>query len=309
MLKRGVLVRAGSVVLIGLVAAAFPAHVEADSEFAAGGRDYSGVVVRAEKTSTATAQSRTGADEVGRQDRGRVTKGTTPARVSQGVNVLKPMPTTESPLAGSVRAGRTFIPECFNGFEEVAACQQPTIPAGPADPADPSRPAAPAPAPPTRAEVEAVVRSLVARMDLPESAPQIGPDPSANEWGMAVVGHPLWLWVPGDATMSSRVTGYGITITLDARRTSTTFAMGDGKSVTCARMTPYPAGVKPGTASSTCGYAYSWPSLPNGTYRVTASSSWVVDWTALGFSGAIPVTMTGARDLPVGELHALNVTR
>ncbi|QIK72811.1 hypothetical protein G7070_11665 [Propioniciclava coleopterorum] len=126
---------------------------------------------------------------------------------------------------------------------------------------------------------------------------------------MAVVGHPLWLWVPGDAAMSSRVTGYGITITLDARRTSTTFAMGDGKSVTCARMTPYSAGVKPGTASPTCGYAYSWPSLPDGTYRVTASSRWVVDWTALGFSGAIPVTMTGARDLPVGELHALNVAR
>ena len=153
---------------------------------------------------------------------------------------------------------------------------------------------------------EALVRTLVGRLDLPESTPLVGPDPSVNEWNMAVVGYPLWLWVEGDATVSSQVSGYGITITLDARRTKTVFSMGDGKSVTCARMSAYSKSVKPATPSPTCGYTYSWPSLPKGSYRVTAASSWVVDWTALGYSGSIPVTVTGERDLPVGELHSLN---
>ncbi len=167
----------------------------------------------------------------------------------------------------------------------------------------------PAMAPPTRDQVEAIALRLATRMDLPTPVPNIGPDPSVNEWNMAVVGYPLWLWVEGDATMSSQVSGYGITITLDARRTKTVFSMGDGKSVTCARMSAYSKSVKPAIPSPTCGYTYSWPSLPKGSYRVTAASSWVVDWTALGYSGSIPVTVTGERDLPVGELHSLNVAR
>ena len=196
-----------------------------------------------------------------------------------------------------------FIPECWDGMVEKAECRAaPPV----AAPTAPQQPAAPQPAPPTRAQAEALARTLVGRLDLPESTPLIGPDPSVNEWDMAVVGYPLWLWVDGDATMSSQVSGYGITITLDARRIKTVFSMGDGKSVTCARMSAYSKGVKPAAPSPTCGYTYSWPSLPKGSYRVTAASSWVVDWTALGYSGSIPITVTGERDLAVGELHSLN---
>lgn len=63
------------------------------------------------------------------------------------------------------------------------------------------------------------------------------------------------------------------------------------------------SGLTPGGAT------YSRPSLPKGSYRVTAASDWIVDWTALGYSGSLPMTMTGERDLLVGELHSLTVAR
>lgn len=64
-----------------------------------------------------------------------------------------------------------------------------------------------------------------------------------------------------------------------------------------------------GATSPTCGHTYTWPSRtktnPQGTYRITATAHWNVHWTALGYTGTIPVTTTDTRDLPVTELHAL----
>ncbi|MDN5571833.1 MAG: hypothetical protein L0G22_11390 [Propionibacteriaceae bacterium] len=55
------------------------------------------------------------------------------------------------------------------------------------------------------------------------------------------------------------------------------------------------------------GYAYSWPSLPKGTYTITATSYWDVHWSALGYSGTVTVDTFAARELPVGELQAVIV--
>lgn len=192
------------------------------------------------------------------------------------------------------------IDGCWDGPVERRECR--IIPEQ-----EPGEADAPAAAAPSRERVESVVRSLVSSMELPLPTPLVGPDPSVNEWNMAVVGYPLWLWTDNPESMSSTVTGNGITITMHARRGATTFDMGDGKKVSCSKMTPYPARVKPATPSPTCGYAYGWPSLPQGNYTVTASSRWVVDWSALGFEGSIPVTVSAQRALPVGELHALVV--
>ena len=192
------------------------------------------------------------------------------------------------------------IDGCWDGPVERRECR--IIPEQ-----EPGEADAPAAAAPSRERVESVVRSLVSSMELPLPTPLVGPDPSVNEWHMAVVGYPLWLWTDNPESMSSTVTGNGITITMRARRGATTFDMGDGKKVSCSKMTPYPARVKPATPSPTCGYAYGWPSLPQGNYTVTASSRWVVDWSALGFEGSIPVTVSAQRALPVGELHALVV--
>ena len=96
---------------------------------------------------------------------------------------------------------------------------------------------------------------------------------------------------------------------IDLQRGTTTFAMGDGTTITCRRMTPYTKGTKPGAASPTCGHTYTWPSLPDGNYTITATSHWTITWTALGYNGTIPLTRTAQRDLPVGELHSLTSRR
>ena len=189
----------------------------------------------------------------------------------------------------------------------MANCQWEPPAAGTAEPGTTAATAAPAP--PTREQIKAVVNRLASRLDLPEPTPLVGPDPSVNEWNRSFVGLPIWLWTAGEPTLHSTVTGYGITITMNAQRGTTTFTMGDGNKVTCTRMTPYTKATKPGAASPTCGHTYTWPSLPDGNYTITATSHWTITWTALGYNGTIPLTRTAQRDLPVGELHSLNTKR
>ena len=50
--------------------------------------------------------------------------------------------------------------------------------------------------PPTRNQIEGAARQAILRMNLPLPTPHIGPDPTTNEWNMAVVGYPLWWTVP-----------------------------------------------------------------------------------------------------------------
>lgn len=167
-----------------------------------------------------------------------------------------------------------------------------------------------------RQAVEAYVRTVTASMQLPDAYPQIGPDPTWNEWNMAVVGIPLWLWVEGPAQMTASRSEAGLAVSLDARHVSTTFTMGDGRTVTCASTKPYVRNaVKPGEPSPVCGHTYqvaakspSPTSVTNkatGTYTVTATTHWSVDWTAGGYSGTLTTQMSGSRDLPVGELQAV----
>lgn len=164
---------------------------------------------------------------------------------------------------------------------------------------------------PTAAEavldLGALARTLVTRIQLPSPEPLIGPDPSANEWNMVAVGYPLWLWTAGPRTVTDRVRAYGVTFTLQATWRSTTFDMGDGHTVTCTRTQPYRADVEPGSRAPSCGYTYRVASLPDGNYRVTATTNWRITWRALGLSGSLPAGFTGTRSLPVGELNALVV--
>ena len=155
--------------------------------------------------------------------------------------------------------------------------------------------------------LDAVARTLVTRVQLPSAVPRFGPDPSVNEWEMAAVGFPLWLWTDSPVVVRDRVRAYGVTFTLEARWTSTTFDMGDGHQVRCTATKPYTSAVKPGTKSPVCGYTYQRASLPKGDYTVTATTNWQISWSALGMSGSMPASHTGSRSLPVGELHALVV--
>lgn len=156
-------------------------------------------------------------------------------------------------------------------------------------------------------DLSAMARTLIVRLQLPDPTPRFGPDPEANEWKMAAVGYPLWLWTDGPRTVTSRVRAYGITFTLRATWLSTTFDMGDGHTVTCTATRAYPRTARPGTASPDCGYTYEKASLPKGSYTVTATTNWRIGWSALGASGSLPGSYTATRALAVGELNALVV--
>jgi len=156
-------------------------------------------------------------------------------------------------------------------------------------------------------DVEALARQVIVRLRLPDPTPRIGPEPEDNEWRMAAVGFPLWLWTDGPRTVRAVETAYGVRFTLRADWVSTTFSMGDGRSRTCTATRPYPDSAKPGSASPSCGYTYQRASLPDGSYRVTATTRWRISWSALGLSGTLPGTHAGSRTLRVGEVHSLVV--
>ena len=149
-------------------------------------------------------------------------------------------------------------------------------------------------------------RHLIVRLQLPKPTPQFGPDPADNEWDMMAVGYPIWLWTEGPETVTATESAYGYTFTLRAHYRSTTFELGDGKTKQCTDTTAYRQTVKPGTASPTCGYTYL-KAPRDGTYTVTATTHWDVDWSVAGFSGTLPGTHSASRELPVGELQAIVV--
>lgn len=188
------------------------------------------------------------------------------------------------------------LPECQGDLRATAECMMP-----------PADPAAPAAARPPLAAVRSLAREVVLTLQLPDAAPRIGPDPGVNEWNMAVVGYPLWLWTEGSRTLTTTRAAYGVTFTLQATQTATRFTMGDGRVVTCATTQPYPTSAEPGTPSPACGHVYETPSLPQGTYTVSATTLWDVNWSALGYSGTLPAQLTASRELRVGELQAVLV--
>ncbi|MDO5534613.1 MAG: hypothetical protein Q4F65_08180 [Propionibacteriaceae bacterium] len=189
----------------------------------------------------------------------------------------------------------TLIPECWDAGTELAECQ----PRTPSTDTPPSRP--------SRDQVESVVRHLVARLRLPDANPRIGPDPARNEWNKAVVGLPYWLWIDGPTNAATTVTGYGITITMDARRANITFNPGDGTTLTCTTTTAHQPRITPGAPSPTCGHTYQQPSPAGRDHTLSATAHWLIDWTAIGYTGTISLDITDSRTLPVTELQAINV--
>ena len=169
------------------------------------------------------------------------------------------------------------------------------------------RPAGAAPLPTiTPAQAGAMA---VAQLRLPINTPGIGPDPNKNEWKMAAIGYPLWLWADGPTHVGPVGQNVGgLTVSLEASLSKTVFRMGDGHSVTCrGGGKPYASWVQPGAKSPNCGYVYEKPSLPSKNYKVTAIAYWDVTWSINGVSGVIQVPRVGSTDLPVGELQAIVV--
>src|ERR671913_189071 len=147
----------------------------------------------------------------------------------------------------------------------------------------------------------------VARLKLPAVGPGIGPSPDLNRWNMAAVGYPLWLWADG-ATRIGPVSDSvaGLRVSLRAEVSSLTFRMGDGTVVSCTGAgDEWTEAFEPGAKAPNCGHTYTKPSLPKGSYTVSALTNWAVTWTANGQSGVINVPAGQTTELPVGELQVL----
>ena len=205
---------------------------------------------------------------------------------------------------------------CSSFLNQGSACaplnkpQPPALPIAPtAGPKKPGQPATATPAPPPiQLTPQQVAEIAVAQLTVPTVKPGIGPPPEINQWNMAVVGYPLWLYADGATHLGPVAQTVGAqSVSLDAQLSSMTYQMGDGHSVTCAGAgTVWRRGATaPGTPSPTCGYHYEKASLPKGDYTVTAIATWSVTWTINGQTGVIPVYTNSSRKLPVGELQAL----
>lgn len=146
-----------------------------------------------------------------------------------------------------------------------------------------------------------------ARLRLTAPTPGIGPSPDLNRWKIAAVGYPLWLWADGTlnpAPVSDSVAG--LAVSLNAHLVKVVFDMGDGHKVTCTDLTRrWTNFVTPGAPSAVCGYAYPKPSLPQGSYTVTANAVWAIDWQINGTTGTIPFYQSATTTIPVGELQVL----
>ena len=129
---------------------------------------------------------------------------------------------------------------------------------------------------------------------------------------IGVVGAPVWMWIPKD----NPKTAYGryqvklpsstgvMTVTLTAGEVQ--WYMGENGSarpdVVCkGRGTPYRIefGLK---ESPDCGYTYE----EDGTYDLTATSYWTIDWQGLGQSGQLLMTTENDASLTMGEAQVLS---
>ena len=210
-------------------------------------------------------------------------------------------------LAAAIAANRASANaqgQCLSGpqglscgqFQQVALPNAPNIRQAGNPAAAPNAPAVPALSP----EEAAYIASARLRLTAPK--PMVGPPPTINEWKMAAVGYPLWLWTEGNldpAPVSDSV--LDIAVSLDAHLVRVVFDMGDGHKVSCSNLgTKWTRSVKPGTKSPSCGYAYQRPSLPAGSYTITANAVWAIDWNINGTTGTIPFFQSASTELPVG---------
>ncbi|WP_327187904.1 ATP/GTP-binding protein [Streptomyces sp. NBC_01334] len=144
-----------------------------------------------------------------------------------------------------------------------------------------------------------------------------GPDiASPRAAGRYLVGMPMWMWVNQNPTTygpnTASASAGGVTVTATAKVSKIVWTMGDGAVVTCAGPgTPYTAAAGK-SDSPTCGHTYTRASADQtgGRYRVTATSTWTIDWHVTtggaGQAGQLTETRQTQIQIPLAELQVLN---
>lgn len=163
---------------------------------------------------------------------------------------------------------------------------------------------------PPEAQVDPAVLAQQAVDKMLLKGPQIGITPKPG--GKGVVGMPVYMWTGKSVatygpTVASASAG-ATTVTATARVSKIVWSMGDGKTVTCTTAgTPYRAeyGKKP---SPDCGHRYTQPSstTESGKYRVSATSTWTIDWQGGGQTGQLTEVRDSAVNITVAEVQVLN---
>jgi hypothetical protein len=137
----------------------------------------------------------------------------------------------------------------------------------------------------------------------------IGIVPRDQPGKIGVIGFPSWMWVAnptpetaGPVTATATAGGYSVTAT--ATLSKVVWDMGDGDTVSCrgsdALGTEWTS-AKGKTESPTCGHTYT----KQGTYTVTATSFWDVNWGGIGQTGTIKVNVSSSTQIKMGELQVI----
>ena len=125
---------------------------------------------------------------------------------------------------------------------------------------------------------------------------------------------PTWLWLPPSywRTYSTTIMVLGYVVTIFATPTTVRWNMGNGKSITCLGPgTPWVPGF--GDALSTCRYTYRHSSdgAPGDRYKITATVTFVGNFTTVGLGGMRgplgAVTRSSSVHAPVAEIQGLVV--
>ncbi len=132
----------------------------------------------------------------------------------------------------------------------------------------------------------------------------MAPDPSPGSVGL--VGLPIWLWVasPNQSTWgpnTKTVSAGGYSVTATGKVTQVVWSMGDGGTVACTSTGTTYADSFGVSSSPDCGYRYA----KQGTYTVTATSYWTINWSGIGESGVINQTYTSSVVVTIGELQTV----
>ena len=149
-----------------------------------------------------------------------------------------------------------------------------------------------------------LAQQAVTQMRLRAVTIGMAPDPSPGSVGL--VGLPIWLWVAspdqstwGPNTKTASAGGYSVTAT--GKVTQVVWSMGDGGTVACTSTGTSYTDSFGMSASPDCGYRYT----KQGTYTVTATSYWTINWSGIGESGVINQTYTSSVVVTIGELQTV----
>lgn len=158
-------------------------------------------------------------------------------------------------------------------------------------------------------EAESAARTATARLRL--DAIDLGIQPRGDTTKrMSYVGWSMWFWADQPAerqfgTVTSSDSANGIAVSLSATAGEVLWDMGNGDTISCGKGRPWTLSGTQGrnVESPDCGYVYE----QEGVYTATARTDWIVDWSAAGYSGQIPIQLRRSAEVIIGELQSVLV--